>query len=231
MGLGEASILSRPYHWVCPSSRQASFAALAAATAEACGCVHDVSTVDYTNAKSKSQKGRETGTKRGIDLDNKSLSRASKSPVIDWGEDESCQYWRYPSRRRADGTKLFVGHITFAADGPAFTLPPQASYPPEFAALAEEYADAGPPPREINTRPHFAFPVASTSSGSVPSSYMACLRFSCATCTTSSAVPPRLCRPGLASVWNASYRPQDRASILATTWIADRINRTGAVMC
>ena len=48
----------------------------------------------------------------------------------------------------ADGTELLVGHIAFAADGPAFTLPPDAGDPPDFAALAGEYADvlAGPPP-------------------------------------------------------------------------------------
>ena len=47
-----------------------------------------------------------------------------------------------------DGTELLVGRITFAADGPAFTLPPDDSDPPDFAALAGEYADvlAGPPP-------------------------------------------------------------------------------------
>ena len=37
----------------------------------------------------------------------------------------------------ADGTKLFDGRITFAAEGPAFALPPD----PPFATLAGEYAD------------------------------------------------------------------------------------------
>ena len=36
----------------------------------------------------------------------------------------------------ADGTELLVGRITFAADGPAFTLPSDDSDPPDFAALA-----------------------------------------------------------------------------------------------
>jgi hypothetical protein len=47
-----------------------------------------------------------------------------------------------------DGTKLFVGSITFAAEGPAFSLPPDAGDPPDFAELAAEYGDilAGPPP-------------------------------------------------------------------------------------
>ena len=49
-----------------------------------------------------------------------------------------------------DGTELFVGRITFAAEGPAFSLPPDAGDPgpPDFAALAAEYGDvlAGPPP-------------------------------------------------------------------------------------
>jgi hypothetical protein len=49
---------------------------------------------------------------------------------------------------RADGTELLVGHVTFAAAGPAFTLPPDTGDPPDFAALAHEYADvlAGPLP-------------------------------------------------------------------------------------
>ena len=48
----------------------------------------------------------------------------------------------------ADGTELFVGRIAFAAEGPAFALPPDDGDPPDFAALAGEYADvlAGPPP-------------------------------------------------------------------------------------
>ena len=48
----------------------------------------------------------------------------------------------------AHGTELLVGPIAFAADGPAFTLPPDAGDPPDFASLAGEYADvlAGPPP-------------------------------------------------------------------------------------
>ena len=48
----------------------------------------------------------------------------------------------------ADATELLVGHIAFATDGPAFTLPPDAGDPPHFATLAGEYADvlAGPPP-------------------------------------------------------------------------------------
>ena len=47
-----------------------------------------------------------------------------------------------------DGTTLLTGSITFAAEGPAFTLPPDAGDPPEFAALAAEYSDVlgGPPP-------------------------------------------------------------------------------------
>ena len=50
--------------------------------------------------------------------------------------------------RLADGTELFVGHIAFAADGPAFSLPPDAGDPPDFAALAAGCADVlgGPPP-------------------------------------------------------------------------------------
>ena len=40
-----------------------------------------------------------------------------------------------------DGTELFISSITFAADGPAFTLPPEDGDPPEFAALADEYAE------------------------------------------------------------------------------------------
>ena len=48
----------------------------------------------------------------------------------------------------ADGTELFVGRIAFAAEGPAFAVPPDDGDPPDFAALAAEYADvlAGPPP-------------------------------------------------------------------------------------
>ena len=48
----------------------------------------------------------------------------------------------------ADGTGLLVGQISFAADGPAVTLPADDGDPPEFAALAGEYADvlAKPPP-------------------------------------------------------------------------------------
>jgi hypothetical protein len=48
----------------------------------------------------------------------------------------------------ADGTELLVGHVTFVTAGPAFTLPPDTGDPPDFAALAHEYADllAGPPP-------------------------------------------------------------------------------------
>ena len=51
----------------------------------------------------------------------------------------------------ADGTALLVGQIgqiSFATDGPAFTLPADDGSPPEFGALAGEYADvlAGPPP-------------------------------------------------------------------------------------
>ena len=38
----------------------------------------------------------------------------------------------------ADGTELLVGHITFAADGPAFTLPVDDGDPLDFAALARE---------------------------------------------------------------------------------------------
>ena len=40
----------------------------------------------------------------------------------------------------ADGTELLVGRIAFAADGPAFTLPVDDGDPPDFAALAREYA-------------------------------------------------------------------------------------------
>jgi len=45
----------------------------------------------------------------------------------------------------ADGTELLVGHIAFAADGPACTLPADDGDPPDFAG---EYADVltGPPP-------------------------------------------------------------------------------------
>ena len=39
-----------------------------------------------------------------------------------------------------DGPELFIGRITFATDGPAFTLPPEVGNPPGFAALAAEYA-------------------------------------------------------------------------------------------
>ena len=48
----------------------------------------------------------------------------------------------------SDGTQLLVGHIAFAAEGPAFTLPLDDGDPPDFAALAGEYANvlAGPPP-------------------------------------------------------------------------------------
>ena len=48
----------------------------------------------------------------------------------------------------ADGTELLDGRIAFAADGPAFTLPVDDGDPPDFAALAGEYADvlADPPP-------------------------------------------------------------------------------------
>jgi hypothetical protein len=47
-----------------------------------------------------------------------------------------------------DGTELIVGRISFAAEGPAFNLPPADGDPPDFAALAAEYGDilAGPPP-------------------------------------------------------------------------------------
>ena len=48
----------------------------------------------------------------------------------------------------ADGTELLIGRIAFAADGPAFALTVDAGDPPDFAALAREYADvlADPPP-------------------------------------------------------------------------------------
>ena len=49
----------------------------------------------------------------------------------------------------ADGTALLVGQISFAEDGPAFTLPADDGDTPEFAALACEYADvplSDPPP-------------------------------------------------------------------------------------
>jgi Reverse transcriptase (RNA-dependent DNA polymerase) len=48
----------------------------------------------------------------------------------------------------ADGTELILGSISFAAEGPAFTLPPDEGDPPDFAALAGEFGDvlAGPPP-------------------------------------------------------------------------------------
>jgi hypothetical protein len=50
--------------------------------------------------------------------------------------------------RLANGTELFVCHIAFAADGPAFSLPPDAGDPPDFAELVAGYADVlgGPPP-------------------------------------------------------------------------------------
>ena len=94
MGLGEASILGRPSHWVSPSGRQASFAALTAATAKA-SWAHDIAV-----------------TLAGL---------ADTSVTL------------------PEGTELFIGRITFAADGPAFTLPPDGN-PPEFAASAEEYS-------------------------------------------------------------------------------------------
>ncbi len=48
----------------------------------------------------------------------------------------------------ADGTELLVGSIAFSAEGPAFSLPPDAGDPPEFAALPAEFCDVlgGPPP-------------------------------------------------------------------------------------
>ena len=48
----------------------------------------------------------------------------------------------------ADGTEFFAGSIAFAAEWPAFALSPDDGNPPDFAALAGEYADvlAGPPP-------------------------------------------------------------------------------------
>ncbi len=48
-----------------------------------------------------------------------------------------------------DGTELFVGRISFAAEGSAFSLPlGDGGDPPDFAALAAEYGEilAGPPP-------------------------------------------------------------------------------------
>ena len=47
----------------------------------------------------------------------------------------------------ADGTKLFVGSIAFAAEGRAFALPPNDGDPPEFATLAGKYSNvlAGQP--------------------------------------------------------------------------------------
>ena len=41
----------------------------------------------------------------------------------------------------ADDMELLVGHIAFATDGPAFTLPVDDGAPAHFAALAGEYAD------------------------------------------------------------------------------------------
>ena len=38
----------------------------------------------------------------------------------------------------ADGTELLVGHVTFAAAGPAFSLPQETGDPPDFAALAQD---------------------------------------------------------------------------------------------
>ena len=48
----------------------------------------------------------------------------------------------------SDGTQLLVGHVAFAAEGPAFTLPLDDGDPPDLAVLAGEYANvlAGPPP-------------------------------------------------------------------------------------
>ena len=48
----------------------------------------------------------------------------------------------------ANGTELLVGRIAFTADGLAFALPVDDGDPPDFAALAGEYADvlADPPP-------------------------------------------------------------------------------------
>ena len=99
MGLGDASILSRPSHCVCPYSHRASCAALAAASVEA----------SWAN-----------DTLEGL---------ADTSVTL------------------PDSTELVIGSITFAADGPAFTRPPEAGDPTEFAALADDYAEvlAGPP--------------------------------------------------------------------------------------
>ena len=55
----------------------------------------------------------------------------------------------------ADGTQLFVGLIAFAAQGPAFALPPDDGNSPDFAALAGKYADVlvGPPPTKPSSGP------------------------------------------------------------------------------
>ena len=57
----------------------------------------------------------------------------------------------------ANGTKLFVGFIASAAEGPAFALSPEDGTLPKFAAEAGEYADvlAGPPTRPLS-RPQAA---------------------------------------------------------------------------
>ena len=50
----------------------------------------------------------------------------------------------------ADGMEVFVGSMTFTADGPASTLPgpPDEGDPPDFAAIVAWYGDVlgGPPP-------------------------------------------------------------------------------------
>jgi hypothetical protein len=47
-----------------------------------------------------------------------------------------------------DGTDLVLGHLAFSAAEEQFVLPPDHGDPPEFVAMASEFADvlAGPPP-------------------------------------------------------------------------------------
>ena len=51
-------------------------------------------------------------------------------------------------RQLLDATCLFLGHLTLHSEDVSFSLPAEESDPPEFGALAAEYAEvlAGPPP-------------------------------------------------------------------------------------
>jgi hypothetical protein len=72
---------------------------------------------------------------------------AAAAAVMAWTEDTLAGLAEV-GHTLTDGTELLIGHVTFAAAGRTFTMPPDTGNPSDFAALAHEYADvlAGPPP-------------------------------------------------------------------------------------